>query len=153
MVLGVAWYREADWLRIKELFPDADELHDTHAEWVKYAEASVKRLTRAGVTVEPYTIDLDDFLGWCTVHGCEFDAKGRTAYVVEKLGFKYPSKRDPQIYPHWPSVPSSLVSTVKPRGKGWKAITTWGVSPRDVRQRLKVNLIRTLSCSFCSRTT
>ena len=78
MMLGVAWYREADW-SIKELFPDADELHDTHAEWVKSAEASVKRLTRAGVTVEPYTIDLDDFLGWCTVLGCECDAKARTA--------------------------------------------------------------------------
>ena len=97
MVLGVAWYREADWPRIKELFPDADELHDTHAEWVKSAEASLKRLTRPGVTVEPYTIDLDDFLGWCTVHGCECDAKARTAYVVEKLGIKYRSKRDPQI--------------------------------------------------------
>ena len=97
MVLGVAWYREADWLRIKELFPDADELHDTHAEWVKSAEASVKRLTRPGVTVEPYAIDLDDFLGWCTVHGCECDAKARTAYVVEKLDLKYPSKPDPQI--------------------------------------------------------
>ena len=79
------------------LFPDADALHDTHAEWVKSAEASVKRLTRPGVTVEPYTIDLDDFLAWCTVHGCECDAKARTAYVVEKLDLKYPSKPDPQI--------------------------------------------------------
>ena len=26
MVLGVAWYREADWPRIKELFPDGDGL-------------------------------------------------------------------------------------------------------------------------------
>jgi hypothetical protein len=31
-VVGVAWYREADWARIKELFPDADKLHDTYAE-------------------------------------------------------------------------------------------------------------------------
>ena len=85
MVLGVAWYREADWPRIKELFPDDDELHDTHAEWVKSAEASVKRLTRPGVTVEPYT--------------------------------------------------------------------TWGATSRDVRRGFKVILIRTLSRSFCSRTT
>jgi len=48
---------------------------------VKSAEASVKRLTRPGVTVEPYTIDLDDFLGWCTVQGCEFDAKGRDPQI------------------------------------------------------------------------
>jgi hypothetical protein len=90
-VVGVARYREADWPRIKELFPDADQLHDTYAEWLKFAEESVKRMSRSGLTVEPYTIDLDDFLGWCLVHGCPRDAKARTAYVVEKLGLKYPS--------------------------------------------------------------
>jgi hypothetical protein len=39
--LGVARYRD----RIKALFPNADELHDSYAEWVKSAEASVKRIT------------------------------------------------------------------------------------------------------------
>jgi hypothetical protein len=91
MVLGVAWYRETDWPRIKELFPDADKLHDSYAEWLKSAEDSVKRLTRPGVTVEPFIIDLDDFLGWCVVHGRPRDAEARTEYVVEKLGLKYPS--------------------------------------------------------------
>ena len=90
-VVGVAWYREADWPRIKELFPDADQLHDSYAEWLKFAEGSVRRLRRSRVTVEPYTIDLDDFLGWCLVHGRPRDANARTAYVVEKLGLKYPS--------------------------------------------------------------
>jgi len=90
-VVGVAWYREADWPRIKELFPDADKLHDSYAEWLKFAEGSVRRLRRSRVTVEPYTIDLDDFLGWCLVHGRPRDANARTAYVVEKLGLKYPS--------------------------------------------------------------
>jgi hypothetical protein len=90
MVLGVAWYREADWPRIKALFPDADELHETYAEWVRSAEASLKQLTRPGVTVEPYTIDIDDFLGWCLIHERPRDAKARSEYVVEKLGRKYP---------------------------------------------------------------
>src|SRR5215469_2997428 len=61
-VVGVAWYREADWPRIKELFPDADKLHDSYAEWLKFAEDSVTRLRRSGMTVEPFTIDIDDFL-------------------------------------------------------------------------------------------
>ena len=73
------------------LFPDADKLHDSYAEWLKFAEGSVRRLRRSRVTVEPYTIDLDDFLGWCLVHGRPRDANARTAYVVEKLGLKYPS--------------------------------------------------------------
>jgi hypothetical protein len=90
-VVGVAWYREADWPRIKELFPDADKLHDSYAEWLKFAEDSVRRLKRSGVTVEPFIIDIDDFLSWCLVHGRPRDAKGRTEYVVEKLGHKYPN--------------------------------------------------------------
>jgi hypothetical protein len=89
-VVGVAWYREADWSRIKELFPDADKLHDTYAEWLKFAEESVKRLSRSGVIVEPFIIDIDDFLGWCLVHSRPRDAKARTEYVVERLGHKYP---------------------------------------------------------------
>jgi len=90
-VVGVAWYREADWPRIKQLFPDADKLHDRYEDWLKFAEDSVRRLKRSGVTVEPFVIDIDDFLGWCLVHGRPRDAQGRTEYVVEKLGLKYPS--------------------------------------------------------------
>jgi len=90
-VVGVAWYREADWPRIKALFPDADKLHDSYAEWLQFAEDSVRRLRRSVVTVEPFTIDIDDFLGWCLAHDCPRDAKARTEYVVEKLGRKYPN--------------------------------------------------------------
>jgi hypothetical protein len=58
MVLGVAWYREADWPRIKALFPDADELHESYAEWLESAKASMKRLSHPGVNVEPFAIDI-----------------------------------------------------------------------------------------------
>ena len=89
-VVGVAWYREADWPRIKALFPGADELHDSYSEWVKSAEASVQQAHPSRRDWEPYTIDLDDFLGWCAVHGRPRNAEARTAYVVEKLNRKYP---------------------------------------------------------------
>lgn len=95
MAVGVAWYREADWSRIKELFPDADQLHDSYAEWLKSAEESVKRLARTGMIVEPYIIDIDDFLGWCLIHDRPRDAKARTEYVIEKLNLKYPDQRVP----------------------------------------------------------
>jgi hypothetical protein len=65
MAVGVAWYREADWPRIKELFPDADQLQESSA----VAEGSAKRFAHTGMTVEPFVIDIDDFLGWCLVRG------------------------------------------------------------------------------------
>jgi hypothetical protein len=90
MVLGVAWYREADWPRIKELFPDAADLHDTYAEWLKDAEASVKRLTRPGATVEPVMVNIDDFLGWCMVHGLNMSLGRSTVNIQAKGKNRYP---------------------------------------------------------------
>jgi len=93
MVVGLAWYREADWPRAKELFPDSDELHDSYAEWLKSAEDLLKNLTRSGVAAEPYVMDIGDFLGWCLVHGRPRDAKARSEYVAEKLRLKHEGDR------------------------------------------------------------
>jgi hypothetical protein len=89
MVVGVAWYREADWPRVKELFPDADELHDSYAEWLQSAEDAIKQIKRTGVAAEPFVVDIGDFLGWCLVHGRKRDAEARSEYVAQKLRLKH----------------------------------------------------------------
>jgi hypothetical protein len=81
--MGVAWYRETDWPRIEAMFSDADELHDSYAGSLKSAKGSVERLARPGVTVEPFVLNIDDFVGWCTVHRRPRDAKDRCEYVAE----------------------------------------------------------------------
>jgi hypothetical protein len=93
MVVGLAWSREADWLRAKELFPDADEVRDSYDEWLKSAEDLLKHLKRSGVAAEPYLMDIGDFLGWCLVHGRKRDAKARSEYVAEKIHLKHEGGR------------------------------------------------------------
>ena len=88
LVVGVAWYREADWPRVKALFPDADELHDSYAEWLKSAEDAIEQIKRTGVAAEPFVVDIGDLLGWCLVHGRKRDAEARSEYVAEKLRLK-----------------------------------------------------------------
>ena len=85
VVTGIAWYRESDWPRVKTLFPDADELHDTYAEWLRSAESVVRHLGRGGVAARPFVIDIDHFIGWCSAQGRSLDAEARSAYVVEML--------------------------------------------------------------------
>ena len=85
MVLGVTWYREADWPRVKALFPDANELHDTYAEWLSSADDSVKELKRNGMDAKAVLIDIDAFVVWCLAHGHKLDAKARAEYTTEKL--------------------------------------------------------------------
>ena len=70
---------------MKTLFPDANELHDTYAEWLQTAESVVRHLEQGGIAVQPFVIDIDHLLGWCSGHSRSPDAEARSAYVVEML--------------------------------------------------------------------
>lgn len=85
VALGIAWYRESDWPRVKAEFPDADELHDTYAEWHESAESLIRHLNRNGIAAEAFAIDIDHFIGWCATHDQLPDAEARSAYVAEML--------------------------------------------------------------------
>ena len=67
IVLGIAWYREADWPRIKALFPNAGDLPDTYGEWLKTAEATVKRLN--AVLTSPWSPLSSILMTFSAVHG------------------------------------------------------------------------------------
>jgi hypothetical protein len=86
MMIGVAWYREHDWPRVKSEFPDAADLHDTHEQWRRETESAINQLTALGYIVTPVTIDIDEFIGWCMVRGRKRDGKARSEYVTEKMG-------------------------------------------------------------------
>ena len=49
---GVVWYRQADWLRLRMLFPDANKLPDTYAEWLASAESLMAQLKRDGIAAD-----------------------------------------------------------------------------------------------------
>lgn len=83
--MGVAWYRESDWSRVKMEFPDAGELHDTYAEWHDSAESIIRHFERNGIAAQPLVIDIDHFIAWCAKHEQPADAEARSAYVAEML--------------------------------------------------------------------
>lgn len=83
--IGVAWYRESDWARVKSQFSDAADLHDTYEQWHQDTENVIKEITALGHFVIPVTIDIDDFIGWCMVRGRKRDGKARSEYVTEKM--------------------------------------------------------------------
>src|ERR1700751_4173547 len=68
--MGVAWYRESDWPRVKSEFSDAEDLHDTYADWLQSAEAVVRHLGQSGGEVQRYLMDIDHFIHWCWARGC-----------------------------------------------------------------------------------
>jgi len=49
VVLGVAWYQPKDWPRLLELSADREQLEETHAQWLKVANAHLLELLQNGV--------------------------------------------------------------------------------------------------------
>lgn len=79
--IGMAWYHEKDYDRLKAMFVDGDKLPGTFLRWQAQAEQGRKKLTREGKAVVKAYIDPESFPEWCTVNGHAIDAAGRMAFA------------------------------------------------------------------------
>ena len=91
--VGVVWYREADWPRLRALLADADELPDTYAEWLASAEGLLTQLRRDGIAAERVPLDPGVFSAWCVTRGLALDAQARSRYASEIVAAKHRPRR------------------------------------------------------------
>jgi hypothetical protein len=87
---AIAWYREDQWDRLREISEDRDQLDDTYAEWVVKAERVMKHLAAQGVSIEKVEIDLEDLQRWCAAQGIPVDSRARASYAAEKANGRNP---------------------------------------------------------------
>lgn len=79
-VVGMVWYNEADYDRLKAMFIDGNVLPRTFLQWQDLAEQGRKRLVRQGHMVVKAHIDPNTFPDWCVKHGHKLDSNGRNAF-------------------------------------------------------------------------
>ena len=80
----VAWYREDQWDRLRELSSDRDGMAETYAEWRDTAERNFKDLTDAGASLRRLELDVEDLWAWCRAQGCELDGAARARYTAHR---------------------------------------------------------------------
>jgi hypothetical protein len=85
IVVGVAWYRPAQWERIREISADADDLEETYEEWLNSAEQNLKEIKVPGLHLLKVDIDSEQLIAWCNLRGLELNAEARSQYVAEKV--------------------------------------------------------------------
>ena len=85
MVVGFAWYRPAQWQRVRDTSSDADDLEDTYEEWLRLAEQKLTELKAGGLRVEKVDVDSEQLILWCNERGLEMNAQARSRYTAEKL--------------------------------------------------------------------
>ncbi|NRF72453.1 hypothetical protein HLB44_36440 [Aquincola sp. S2] len=81
--VGVSWYTEEEWQKVKAAATDADLFEATYSEWVAMVEESIKNMLVAGIIAEKVPIRADELLAWCLAHGKNNEAASRAQFVSE----------------------------------------------------------------------
>ena len=82
---GVAWFNEEDWARLLEISNDRDTLENSHSEWLRYAEETVRKLDKQGLEIQKVTVVPDELLSWCNERSIPVDGEARTGYVCYRM--------------------------------------------------------------------
>jgi hypothetical protein len=84
-VVGVTWYTEEDWSKVKAAATDPERFEETYSEWKAMAIEAVADLKKAGVNTVRYFVLPNELLPWCLLHKKPNNAASRAEFVAEKL--------------------------------------------------------------------
>lgn len=80
-IIGMAWYKPENFVRLREMFEDGHKLHRTYEAWFSAAETGRKKFEAEGVRIVCVDIDPDQFPEWCKINGMKLNAEGRNRYA------------------------------------------------------------------------
>jgi len=81
MPVGVGWYTEDEWAKVKAAAVDADRLEETYAEWLQMAEHALAELRATGIAAEKSYVKASELLAWCLAYNKPNDSASRAAFV------------------------------------------------------------------------
>ncbi len=85
VVAGIAWFRANQWQLLRSLATDAEDLEETHEEWVKIAEKTIEDLARQGVLAQKVDVDVNELQAWCSAQNRPLDSSARAGYAAAHL--------------------------------------------------------------------
>ena len=87
--VGAYWISESDYPALLKIFPDADRMPRTWAEWLKMAEEMESGLKAYGHVVMRVHIDPNTFPDWCAARGTSPGSDGRKKFVAAAVAERY----------------------------------------------------------------
>jgi hypothetical protein len=84
--LGVCWYTEEEWIKIKLEAVDPERFEATYQDWESMANKALEELQQADLKPIKVVVLADELKQWCKIHGKENNTTSRSAFVAELLG-------------------------------------------------------------------
>jgi hypothetical protein len=91
--VGVAWYTEEQWEKVKAASVDSERFEESYAAWVEMAEDAIRKMQVAGIFPIRVQVVAEELLAWCLAHNKKNSAASRAQFVSE-LGVKQPHEGD-----------------------------------------------------------
>jgi phage-related minor tail protein len=85
MVMGVCWYKEEQWERLKEIVADPENIEDTYMQWKVDAEKTINELRNNGANVKKVSVDTEKMLLWANENNRPINGKARSEYAAYLL--------------------------------------------------------------------
>lgn len=81
--VGIVWYTEQEWAKVKVFSADAEAFEKSYADWVDMAEKALMQLQAQGLHMQKTLVQTDQLMAWCIAHGKPNDGSARAEYVVQ----------------------------------------------------------------------
>lgn len=92
-IVGICWYTQDDWARVKETATDPDVFESTFTEWEAMAEVNLSYVLKAYPNAQKVLIDADEFLAWCHLRRRPNNSDARAEFVSDKVRANNTAKR------------------------------------------------------------
>lgn len=92
LVVGVTWYTEETWARVKATATDPECFEDSFEQWKATAVAARREFQRSGIVALECLIDPEEFADWSRTNDQPNNAAARAEYVSQKLTAAYQGK-------------------------------------------------------------
>ena len=81
--IGMAWYKRADYERIRTIMVDSGRMSETFDKWEAGALRIEEEQRSRGIRLVRAYIEPDAFVAWCGAKGWECDAPARMRWAGE----------------------------------------------------------------------
>jgi len=88
-VIGIAWYTKEQWILLRQVTENPNDIEDTFEEWLANAIKLKNNFIGSGFTVEEVEIDIQDVISWCNKGNKTINSNSISEYVVFKLREKH----------------------------------------------------------------
>ena len=92
MVVGVSWYTESEWAKVKAFARDPEVFESSFPEWCTMAEDALREVAKAGINPVKVLVSAEELRQWCESKGKHNNASARAEFVSEKLRSENPSR-------------------------------------------------------------